>query len=217
MIDFFAYISVFLIIFAYVCYLVMIFIGNKNKVSKNNGFDITKEIISEYNSINVIESKGYFSVYNIKRKVIKLASMCYYGNSLSMVSLSLIEAGISVIDNMKNKYIDLYRRLFSNLKILYIFPIIALVINNITYNISDVRIGIIFIVIFTFISYTLIDIKSRVIEWISDNLNKVDVINNENYKKIINFINKMLWLDKFIFFGELIIIIRFVAILLEMI
>ena len=36
----------------------MILFGNRKMVSDSTGFDVTKEIISEYNAINIIESKG---------------------------------------------------------------------------------------------------------------------------------------------------------------
>ena len=54
------YVSTFLIFFSYICYSIMIFIGNKYKVSKDNGFDASKDIISEYNSINVIEERTQY-------------------------------------------------------------------------------------------------------------------------------------------------------------
>ena len=92
-------ISNILIILGFILYFILILIGNNTKISNSTGFDITKDIISEYNSINIIESKNYFSVYNIKRRVIKLSGCCYYGKSLSAIVLSLIEAGISIVDN----------------------------------------------------------------------------------------------------------------------
>ena len=52
----------------------MIIIGRSKIVSKSDGFDVTKDIISEYNSINIIESSGYFTVYNIKRKSVRIQS-----------------------------------------------------------------------------------------------------------------------------------------------
>lgn len=215
MLNMLMYISNILIIISFISYFIMIFVGRNVKVTNSNGFDVTKDIISEYNSINVIESKNYFSVYNIKRKVIKLSNMCYYGNKLSDISLSLIEAGISVIDNKKNTYIEMFRKAFSNLKVLYLLPLVGILINNVTYNVSDVRVSIIFIIIFIFIAYMLIDIKSQVSVWICESLDKIKDISKDNCLKIKKFINKMMWLDKFIFFGELIMIIRFVAILLE--
>jgi Zn-dependent membrane protease YugP len=214
--DFLSLIAIILIVFSYLIYFLMIFIGKKHTVSKDSGFDVTKAITSQFNSINVIESKGYFCIYNMKRRVIKLNNMCYYGKSLSEISISLIEAGVSFVDDKKNKYVELYRKVFSNLKILYLFPIIMLVINNFTYSISDVRVGILFALMSAFVSYSLIDIKGHIMEWLNDNLKNLEGIKNENCNKIINYITKIFWLDKFIFLGELIIIVRFVAILLRL-
>lgn len=208
------YVSSGLIIFSFISYFVMIMIGRNKIGSKVDGFDITKDIVSEYDSINVIESKSYFTVYNIKRKVIKLDTKCYYGKDLSSICLSLIEAGISVVDNNKNKYIDIFRNIFSNLKILYIFPIIAVIINNVSFNISDAKVSIIFIFLFSLISYILIDIKSQASMWISDNIKKIKGIDKDNRTRIVNYINKLILLDNFIFYGEFIMIIRFIFIIL---
>ena len=214
MIDILLYISTGLIIFSFLGYFILVMLGNK-KITNSNGFDITKDIISEYNTINIIESKNYFTVYNIKRKVIKLSTKCYYGNNISNISLSLLEAGISIEDNNNNKYIELFRKVFSNLKILYIFPLISLIINHSTYNVSDAKVSLILISIFSIISYILINIKNQSYMWISNNISKVKEISKKNSKKIMDFINKLLVLDKLIFFGELVMIIRFIAILLE--
>lgn len=210
-------ISNLLIIVSFVLYFVLIFVGKKIKVSNSTGFDITKDIISEYNSINIIESKNYFSVYNIKRKVIKLSNFCYYGKSISAIVLSLVEAGISFVDNNKNKYIDVFRKIFNNIKLLYIFPIFAIIINYVTYTVGDVKVSMGFMIIFAFISYIAVDIKSEVCEWIKDKIISVKDISEYNALKIVKMLEIFLWIDRFIFFGELIIIIRFVAILLEFI
>lgn len=209
------YFSSGLILCGYIGYFLMILIGRGKKVSNSNGFDVTKEIISEYDSINVIESKKYFTVYNIRRKVIKLASNSYYGKDLSSISLSLIEAGISLVDNNKNKFINILKKIFPNLKVLYIFPLITLIINSISFTISDAKIGLILVVLFSVFTYIIIDIKTQVSSWISDNLENIKDINRDNSIKVLNFINNIILLDKFIFFGELLIIIRFVGILLE--
>lgn len=215
MVNMLLYISTGFILISFIGYFIMVMIGRGIVVSKSNGFDVTKDIISEYNSINVIESKSYFTIYNIKRKVIKLASKCYYGNDLSSISLSLMEAGVSVVDNNKNKYIDIFRNIFSNLKILYVFPVLALLISNSSFNVNDAKVSLIFIIIFSFITYIVVDIKSQVYIWICDNLKKIKDINKDNCLRVINFINRIILLDKFIFFGELLMIIRFIVILLE--
>ena len=215
MVEILLYISSGLIIFGYIIYLFLILIGRNKIVSDSDGFDVTKDIISEYDSINIIENNGYFTVYNIKRKVIKLATKCYYGKDISSVSLSLIEAGISVVDNKKNKYIEFFRIIFNNLKLLYIFPVLALFINNSSFNVSDAKISVFILVIFAFISYVLIDIKSDGIYWVSNNLKKIKNVNKVNRDKIISFMNRLMLFDKFIYLGELVMVIRLVLIMLE--
>lgn len=216
MVNILLYISSFLLIFSFFSYLILIMLGRNKIVTKCSGFDVTKDIISKYNMINVIESKSYFTFYNIKRKVIKLNTKCYYGNDLASICLCLIEAGISVLDNSKNKYINTFRNIFSNLKMLYIFPVISLFISNSSFNISDVKVSIILILLFCFIFYIVIDVKSQAYIWISDNLKKIKYINKDNYIKIMNFIDKLILLDKFIFYSQIIMIIRLMFILFGM-
>ena len=215
MIEMLLYISMGFVIFGFLLYFILILIGRVKNVSKCDGFDVTKDIISEYNMINVIESKSYFTVYNIKRKVIKLSSDCYYGKDLSSISLSLMEAGVSIVDNNKNKYIDIFRILFSNIKMLYVFPIVSLFISNSSFNINDAKVSILFLLLFAFISYVMLDIRGQAGYFVSENLNKIKDISKDNRDKIINFMNKLLFCDKIIYFGELIMIIRLVLIMFE--
>lgn len=215
MIEFLIYISSGMILFSYLGYFLMILIGRSKIISKSNGFDITKDIISEYNSINIIENSGYFTIYNIKRKVIKLASKCYYGKDISSISLSLNEAGISVVDNNDNTYIKIFRNIFNNLKLLYIFPIISIVVSHSSFSINDAKVSIIIILLFAFIQYVLIDIKNNACYWVSNNIKKIKDISKDGRDKIIKFMNGLLMLDKIIYFGELIMVIRLVLILFE--
>lgn len=215
MINILLYISFVFIFFGFLIYLIILFCGKQKNIFDCSGFDVTKDIISEYDSINVIESTGYFTVYNLKRKVIKLCSWCYYGNDLSSISLSLIESGISFVDNNKNKYLDIFRIIFNNLKVIYIFPIISLVINYSSFNVNDAKISLIFVLIFIFVFYIFIDIKNEALYFINNNIEKVKNISKDNSLKIIKFINKLMICDKFIFFGQLIIILRLVIIMLD--
>lgn len=211
MVNILMYIANCFIIFGFVGYFIMILVNKRKKITNSDGFNITKDILHEYDSINIVENTGIFTIYNIKRKVIKIATKCYYGNSISDIGVSLMEAGISAIDDNKNKYINTFRKIISNLKYLYILPIIAIGINSITYNIGDARIGIILLIIFSIISYMLIDIKSNASLWIASNIRK---IKNVDSNKIMRFINNIVLFDKLIFLGELIMIIRFVYILI---
>ena len=210
------YISSGLIVASFIIYFILVLIGRTMKVTNSDGFNITKDILAEYNSINIILNKGYFTVYNIKRKVIKIANNCYYGNTLSDISLPLIEAGISATDDKKNKWVNIFRKIFANLKYLYLLPLIAIIINSQTYNISDAKVSIIFISLFAIISYMIIDIKNNAILWISDKIVKIKDINKNNREKIVKFIKTIFTLDKLIFISELAMIIRCVMILLEM-
>lgn len=201
------YIANSLIIIAFLWYLLLILINNK-KVTDSNGFNITKDILSEYDSINIIENKSIFTIYNLKRKVIKIASKCYYGNTLSDVAIPLMESGISASGS---KYLNYFSKVINNLKYLYVLPIIAIIINSVGYNLGDARIGIPIVTLCAFVSYALIDIKNSAYRWLEMHLHKKLKIDKE---RVLKYINTIIMCDKLIFFGELIMIIRFVAIIL---
>ncbi len=208
MINILTYISSGLIALGFILYFVLILL-NRNKITNNDGFNVTKDILNEYDSINIIETKSIITTYNIKRNVIKLSSKCYYGNSISDIGISLMEAGISVVDNGKNKFISLIKMMVSNLKCLYILPLLAFIFNNLSLSILDAKVGIFILLIFSILSYMLISIKSDAISWINNKLKIKEKLN------INKFLNKILLFDKLIFFGELVMIIKFVAIILE--
>ena len=212
MINNLMYVANGLILAGYIGYILLVLVNRKNKIDKVDGFNITKDILNEYDSINIIENTGIFTVYNIRRKVIKIASKAYYGNSVSDISLPLIESGISVIDNGKNKFINFFKNLIPNLKLIYILPILLVKLSIIQGGTTDAKAMIVFTVICIIIGYQLISIKNEVLDWINKKLKKNKNIDNN---KITNFISKVILLDKFIFFGELVIIIRCVAILLN--
>ena len=100
------YIANGLIVLGFLGYIIMIFVNRKTIIDGKDGFNITKDILEEYDSINIIENKSVFTIYNIKRKVIKIASRCYYGNSVSDIAIPLMESGISGVDNKQNKYLN---------------------------------------------------------------------------------------------------------------
>ena len=209
------YISNGLIISGYVGYFLLVIINQKRKLNNNSGFDITKAMLNEYNSINIILGNSFFTVYNIKRKVIKIANKCYYGNSISDISIPLIEAGISVDDDGKNKFLNGLKKIISNLKLLYVLPLVAILLNINTYGTTDAKIGILTLIVFSFISYMIINIKNDCYNWVTKRIKQIKTIKEEDMEKITDFINKVILLDKFIFIGELVMIIKFVAVLLD--
>ena len=126
-----------------------------------------------------------------------------------------MEAGISVVDNNKNKYINFLRNIFNNLKLLYIFPIVSLFISSSSFYVNDAKVSIVFLLIITFIIYVILDIKSLAIEWIGNNLDKLKDMDENNKLKVIKYINKFLWCDKLIYYGHFIMIIRLILIIFE--
>ena len=212
---FLLYLSNSIILLAFAIYILLFLINQKKNITTSDGFNITKDILHEYDSINIIENKGYFTVYNIKRRVIKIASSNYYGNTLSNIVIPLIESGISAIDNYKNKYLNFFRNLIPNLKCLYLLPIIAIMINSMTYNYSDAKVSIIMIGIFSIIQYLYISIKEESTNWLRLNIKKIKEIKKENQTSIINYINNINLLDKLILISEFIMIIRYIAIIIN--
>lgn len=211
--EYLLYVSNGLIILSFALYILLILLNSKKKFI-NDGFSITKDILDEFDAINIIENTGMFTVYNIQRKVIKIASRRYYGKSISDASIPLIEAGISVVDNKRNKFINFFRKIIPNLKLLYIFPFIAIGINSITYGTSDAKIGILVLALCVFISYVMIDIKSAAKYWLNKNVSKISYVDKNGINSINNFIDRVILFDKLIFIGELLMIIRFVYIIL---
>lgn len=214
MVNILLYVSTGIIVLSMIGYFIMILLNNKI-VAESNGFDITKEMISEYNMINVIESKNYFSFYNIKRRIIKLSSKIYYGNDIGSLSVSLIEAGIAILDNSHNKFIDMFRKVISNLKVIYVIPLISVLINSVTYNISDAKTSVVIVFLFSIIIWMFVDIRVQSVNLIVDNIKKIKEVSGNSSKKIISFMNNILFLDKCIFLGQLLIIIRCIAIILK--
>ena len=209
------YLSSGLIIVSFLLYFLLILINRNKKITNSDGFNITKDILSEYDSINIVENNSYFTIYNIKRRVIRIASRCYYGNSLSDIAVPLIEAGISGIDNNKNKVINIFRSIVPNLKCLYILSILAVFINGMTFNISDAKTSLIFLIFFSTVNYFIINIKTDALIWIDKHINKIKDIKKEDKNKIINLINNFIIFDKLLFISELIMIIRFIAIIIN--
>lgn len=211
------YVSSGVVILGFVWYFILILSGRNKIVSKNECYGEVKDIVSEYDIINMVETKGYFTVYNLKRKIIKLTSRCYYGKDLSSFSVSLMEAGLAIVDRKKNKYIDFFRKIFDNLKILYILPILAVFINHVSFNVSDAKTSLIFMIVFTFISYILLEIKGNGCYYVQESLGKNKNINKEGCVKISKFMNSLLWADKLIFLGEFLMIVRMILLMIEII
>lgn len=215
MINILKCISSLFIIIPILYYGLSILINSHKKISDDTGFNITKDIISEYNTINIIENTGIISYYNLKRKIIKLSKNSYYGNNLSYISIALLSASISVIDKNKNQYLTLIKKVVNNLKLIYLLPLITIIIPYITYTKLDAQFGLIIILLSTIILYIQNNILSESFIWINSNIKKIKSLTKDNRKKVLNYLQKIINLNKYIFLGELVMIIIMLATLIK--
>ena len=215
MINILLYVSNGLILISLFFYLLLILINKNRKITNETGFDITKNITSEFDRINIIASNGKITYYNPKRKVIRLNNNCYYGNDVSSIAVSLVEAGISVIDDGKNKIINFFKIFFSNIKMVYLFSLVAIVVNIVSSTSTDAKVSLVIMTILIIFIYLYISILNDSYNWIYQNINKVKLLNKKSNLKVMQHINYIIIINKGIFLGELLIVIRMVAIILD--
>ena len=127
-----------------------------------------------------------------------------------------MEAGISVVDNGKNRIINSFKLFVPNLKCLYILPLLAVGINSVTSNVSDAMVSLIFLGIFVMIQFCLMEVKDMANMWCSERIGKYSGMSKEIKYNVLNKMLLLNWIDKLILVGELLMIIRYVAIMLNM-
>ena len=200
---------------AYILYLLLLLINNRDSITGTDGFNITNDALNDDSRINIVERKGYITFYNIKRKIIEIASKSYYGKTITDVSIPLIELGVYGVDDGKHKSLNFLRQLLPSIKIICIFPILALFINNVTYNLSDARIGVIALTICVLLEYILINIKSEGINYVTKSLKKVTNISKKHSDKIIKFLNNDLLITRLIYASEFLMLLRVIWIIIS--
>ena len=90
-------VSIVLVIIAYIRIILIYFKTKKIKIEEVTGFDIAKELTSNYDEINIVESKEVsISKYNLKRQIIRLTSNDYNSNNIFTLSTSSLLAGYSL-------------------------------------------------------------------------------------------------------------------------
>lgn len=210
MMELLLYVSSGLIIFSYLLYLCLIIFNRRKEISELTGFDIAKNMLEEYNRINIIEGNYSFSYYNVKRRVIKLSKDDYYGNNLSAIALSSLQAGVSIVER---GFVDNFKRIFPSLKVIELFGIVSLVLNYISMTVSDAKIGIVLMGIIVIIRYFYMDILYSSYNFVSDKIKKIKEVKQDKRIDVLNFINRVILCNRIQFVAELIIMVRFVMLL----
>ena len=185
--DILLIIAIILTIYIYIKILFKKIINNKC-INKYNGFDLAKEVTSNYNEINVIESKdAYINIYNIKRRIVKLTYKTYNAKDYFNLAISSIMAGYYTINVNKDKYLKYYSYIIKKINYLPKIPIIAIFISLLTSTIRDSKFSIAILIILGLFQYMLININMSAVENIKGKLNKL--LSDEEYNNIIDIIN----------------------------
>lgn len=206
-------VSIVLVIIAYIRIILIYFKTKKIKIEEVTGFDIAKELTSNYDEINIVESKEVsISKYNLKRQIIRLTSNDYNSNNIFTLSTSSLLAGYSLSKLNKDKNIQLFSKVFSNIDYLNKSAPLAIIISLLATNIGDAQISIIILIIILFYQYLINEINNTSKEII--NKTSEIIVEKENYLLIEKIQNTFLELNKISFITTLILILREIIIII---
>ena len=187
-------------------YLILLinWITNKNnKIDNYNGFDIAKEITSNYDEINIVSCNGLFSFYDVKRNVIRLNNKNYDGNSFVDISIGAMLAGISLVNSdNRNKFI------FKRVRVISLASLIMMFLSFLVNSIGDARIMMIITfgcLLYLFMRYQMV---SGAVSLIECNMDK------NIYSKIKSIIMGYVNFCKISFISLLVVLVRLVVIML---
>lgn len=207
-------ISILLILIAYLN-IVLKFIKTKNiKIDNLTGFDLAKELTSNYDEINIVESRDInISKYNLKRRVIRLTTKDYNSNNINTLSKISLLSGYSLINLNKDKNIELLAKIFKSIDYLNKSPILAIIISLLVRKIGDAKIAILLLVIISIYQYLINEINITSKEETTNKLK--DLLKDNNYSILENIQNSYLLLNKISFITTLILILRLVLIIIS--
>lgn len=187
-------------------YLILLinWITNKNnKIDNYNGFDIAKEITSNYDEINIVSCNGLFSFYDVKRNVIRLNNKNYEGNSFVDISIGAMLAGISLVNSdNRNKFI------FKRVRVISLASLIMMFLSFLVNSIGDARIMMVITfgcLLYLFMRYQMV---SGAVSLIECNMDK------NIYSKIKSIVMGYVNFYKISFISMLVLVVRLIVIML---
>ena len=95
------------------------------------------------------------------------------------------------------------------------FSLVAIVVNIVSSTSTDAKVSLVIMTILIIFIYLYISILNASYNWIYQNINKIKLLNKKNNLKVMQYINYIIIINKGIFLGELLIVIRMVAIILD--
>lgn len=208
-------ISIIIIVISYLR-IILIYLKNRNiKSNSLTGFDLAKEITSNYDEINIVESKEInISKYNLKRRIIRLTNKNYESNNLFTLAITSCLSGYSLANINKDKYIELLSKILPSIDYLGKTSIIALIIAVMTNNAGDAKIGVFLLGIILIYQYIIIQINSVSNEYTKKELKKI--VTKKELPKLEEILNSFLSLHTISFITTLILILREILIIMKL-
>lgn len=207
-------ISIILISISYLRIILTYFKTKKTNITNINGFDLAKELTSNYDEINIVESKEInISKYNLKRRIIKLTNKDYNSNNISTLSKVTFLSGYSLLTLNKDKNILVLSKILSSIDYLNKSSLLALLISILTKTAGDAKIAIILLLIILSYQYLINEINIASKDETIKPLKKL--LTKESYNIILNIEDTYLSLNKISFITTLILLLRQVLIIIN--
>lgn len=206
--------SIILITFSYLK-IILIYYQTKNiRLDTTNGFDLAKELTSNYNDINIVESKEInISKYNLRRKIIRLIPEDYSSNDIFTLSKIALLSGYSLLNLNQDKNVTAISKIIPNITYLNYSAIISILVSILSNTIGDTKISIIILLLITVYQYLINEINISSKEQVSKSLKKI--VKEKNYLYIEKVQHSFLSSNKISFISTLILILRAVIIILN--
>ena len=207
-------ISVILILFSYMR-IILMYLKTKNiKLDDMTGFDLAKELTSNYDEINIVESREVsISKYNLKRRIIKLNYKDYTMNNIFTLTKSSLLTGYSLIALNKDKNIEILSKIFNNIDYLNKSSIVTILISCLVKAKGDAKIALILLSLILIYQYLINEININSKEQTKEQLK--DLLEEKNYLLLETIQNSYLNLNKISFITTLILILRLVLIIIN--
>lgn len=207
-------ISILLLIASYTRIILIYFQTKKIENNAITGFDLAKELTSNYDEINIVESKEInISKYNLKRKIIRFTKKDYISSDIYTLAKSSLLAGYSIAYINHDKNLQLLSKILPNIDYLNKSPLIALIISILTKQKGDAKIAIILLVIILIYQYLINEINNTSKEKTKEQLK--NILTNKSYSYLEKVQNSFLSLNKISFIITLILIIRKILIIIN--
>ena len=206
-------ISIILILVSYTR-IILIYLKTKNiKINDLSGFDLAKELTSNYDEINIVESNSInISKYNLKRRIIRFTNKDYNSNDIFTLTKSSFLSSYSLLHSNKDKNINFLSNILPNIDYLTKSSIFSLIISLLTSSKGDAKIAIILLLIILIYQYLINEINNNSIELTNKDLKKL--LSKENYLLMTQTKNAYLFLNKISFISTLILLLGEILIII---